>query len=70
MGGETLMESLTDAFQQYPKLKTYVVDDQGQLRQHMQVFVDGQLIRDRECFTDRVSDQSEIFIMQALSGGV
>ena len=64
------MESLIDVFQQYPTLKAYVVDDQGQLRKHMQVFVDGELIRDRECFTDRVSDRSEIFIMQALSGGV
>ena len=47
----------------------YVLDEQGALRHHVVVFVDGQLIRDRVTLADPVGEQSEIAVMQALSGG-
>lgn len=53
----------------YSGIKNYLVDDQGMLRKHINVFVDGDLILDREKMTDVLNDKSEVFIMQALSGG-
>ncbi len=55
--------------QHYPGLKAYLVDDQGSLRKHVNIFVDGSLIKDRIELMDAVHENSEVYIMQALSGG-
>ncbi len=67
--GGTVAEALTAVFAQLPKLRGYVLDDQGALRPHVVVFVDGATVRDRRTLTDSVTPGSEIFVMQALSGG-
>jgi molybdopterin synthase sulfur carrier subunit len=46
-----------------------LVDARGALRKHVNICVDGELILDRIKMTDSVDHTSEIFIMQALSGG-
>jgi hypothetical protein len=46
-----------------------VLDDQGRLRRHVHVFVDGVLVADRERLSDPVGPASELHVMQALSGG-
>jgi sulfur-carrier protein len=51
------------------RLQTYVLDDQGALRKHMRILVDGLAIRDLEKQSDPVKPGSEIWVMQALSGG-
>jgi hypothetical protein len=53
----------------WPRLRGYVLDDQGALRHHMMVFVDGEPIRDRARLSDLVRPTSEVYVMQALSGG-
>ena len=53
----------------YPGLKDYLVDEQGRLRQHVNIFIGDKLIRDKEKLTDPVTSNDEVFIMQALSGG-
>jgi len=53
----------------YKGLKDYIVDEQGILRKHVNIFVDGEMIQDREQLSDRLSPNSEVYIMQALSGG-
>jgi molybdopterin synthase sulfur carrier subunit len=67
--GATVGEVLEAVFQQNPRLRSYVVDEQGALRKHMNVFVDGQQIRDRERLAEPVGARSELYVMQALSGG-
>ncbi len=67
--GATVREALDEVFQDNPRLRGYVLDDQGRLRQHVVVFVDGELIRDRERLSDAVTPSSELHVMQALSGG-
>ena len=47
----------------------YVLDDQGALRKHVNVFVDNRMISDRVALSDAVAEDSEVFVMQALSGG-
>ena len=65
----TVGEALASAFANNGQLRSYVLDEQGQLRRHMTVFVDGQLIADRLGLSDPLTDESELYIMQALSGG-
>ena len=67
--GATVRESLEVVFQANPSLRSYVLDDQGRLRQHVMVFVDGEMVRDREQLGDAVQPSSEVYVMQALSGG-
>lgn len=67
--GATLKEVLNEIESNYPGIRSYIVDDQGSLRKHVNIFIDGQLISDRLLLTDPFSENSEIYIMQALSGG-
>ena len=65
----TLKSVLDEAFNGRDKLRSYVLDEHGRLRKHMAIFVDGKPITDRVRLTDPVSQSSEVYIMQALSGG-
>jgi molybdopterin converting factor small subunit len=67
--GETVRAVLEAVFTENPKLRGYLLDDQGRLRQHVVVFVDNEPLEDRERLSDPVKDSSEVFVMQALSGG-
>ncbi|HUJ62870.1 MAG TPA: MoaD/ThiS family protein [Kofleriaceae bacterium] len=69
VAGATVREVLDRVFAENPRLRGYVVDERGVLRKHMIVFVDGQQIADRERLGDAVSPRSELYVMQALSGG-
>ena len=68
-GGATVREVLAKVFAAQERLGTYVLDDQGALRKHMTILVDGQRIRDLERLSDPVGPSSEVWVMQALSGG-
>lgn len=67
--GATVGEALQAVFGDNPRLRGYVLDDQGRLRKHVAVFVDGEMIRDRLSLADPVREDSKLFVMQALSGG-
>ena len=54
---------------EFPGIENYLIDDQKTLRKHVNIFVDGNLIKDREQLTDTLTSDSEVYIMQALSGG-
>jgi molybdopterin converting factor small subunit len=65
----TVKEVLAQLEQSYSGLSGYIVDDQGQLRQHVNVFINGNLIKDRKSLSDMVEEGDEVYFMQALSGG-
>jgi len=65
----TVGEALERYFERYPQVRHYVLDDQGAVRHHMLVLLDGISIGDRRQQSDRLGPDSEIFIFQALSGG-
>ena len=65
----TVAEALEMVFHGNPRLRGYILDDQGEVRKHVAVFINGKLIADRIRLTDVVPAGGEIFVMQALSGG-
>ena len=69
VGGATLREVLDGYFRENGQALGYVLDDQGRIRQHMVIFIDGDQARDRDNLSDRVSPGAVIDIVQALSGG-
>ena len=66
---QTVAEVVDDLNQRYPGLADYLVDEQGRLRQHVNIFIGEKLIKDKIKLQDKLSDQDEVYIMQALSGG-
>ena len=67
--GDTVRKVLDHVFAMNPRLQTYVLDDQGAVRKHMRILVDGLAITDLEKLSDQVKPNSEVWVMQALSGG-
>lgn len=67
--GETLREALDAVFTANPRARGYVLDDQGALRKHMTIFIDGVQLSDRTKLSDPVSANTSVHVFQALSGG-
>ena len=65
----TLGEALVAVFTSKPALRGYLLDDQGALRRHVVVYVNGWPVKDRTGLSDPVSARDEIYVFQALTGG-
>jgi sulfur carrier protein ThiS len=65
----TVGQALAAVFQERPQLKSYVLDDQGALRRHVAVYVNGEAVSDRKNLTDPVGPRDAIYVLQALTGG-
>jgi sulfur-carrier protein len=53
----------------HPALRDRILDEQGEVRQHINVFVDNESIRFAQGLATPVPDGSEILIVPAVSGG-
>lgn len=69
VAGATVGEVLNAYFVRHPRVRAYVVDEQGVLRKHVVVFVGETQARDRTGLADPVREADEVYVMQALSGG-
>ena len=65
----TVNEVITKAEDLHPGIKSYLLEEDGSLRKHVNIFIDEELIGDRRGLTDPVSEGNEVLIFQALSGG-
>ena len=65
----TLREALEAVFARHAAARGYVLDEQGHLRRHVVVFIDGARVRGRETLDDPVAGAREIHVLQALTGG-
>jgi molybdopterin synthase sulfur carrier subunit len=52
-----------------PGIGSYICDERGSLRTHVNIFVGENRVNDRQRLTDPVPSGSCVYIMQALSGG-
>ena len=64
--GATAAEALLDLDRQFPGIRFRMVDEQGQVRTHMRLFLNGAELHDLGMAVD---DKSTLHIVQALSGG-
>lgn len=65
----TLRAALEDAFGRNPRLRGYVLDDQGHLRPNVVIFIDGRRSTDRTALAEPLSADCTVHVLQALSGG-
>jgi molybdopterin converting factor small subunit len=65
--------TISDAFvmlgRDYPGIRQRVLDDQDNIRRHVNVFVDSEDVRFTGGGATQVTDNSEVWIYPALSGG-
>ncbi len=69
VAGSTVREVLDAVFTDNPRLRSYILDDQGRVRRHVNVFINSRVVSDRLALTDPVGARDEVFVFQALSGG-
>lgn len=67
--GRTVKEVLDNIDKLYPGILGYLLEDNGRLRKHVNIFLQGNLIKDRVALSDRTGPEQEVLIFQALSGG-
>ena len=67
--GKTVADVISSLDETYPGLAAYIVDEHGALRKHVNIFLDDELIHDRQSLQDPVTENDRLFIFQALSGG-
>jgi hypothetical protein len=67
--GATVAEVIASLDARHPGFARYIVDERGALRKHVNIFIEEDLVTDRERLSDPVRAETTVFIMQALSGG-
>ena len=67
--GTTVGKVLAALGQAHPGVGQRVLDDQGTLRRHVNVFVNGESIRYLDGVETPVGDADEVWILPAVSGG-
>ncbi len=65
----TVIEAIDRACAASPTMRNYVLDDQGHIRKHVAVFIDGALLLPRSDVMRPLHDGANVHIIQALTGG-
>jgi len=64
--GATVADVLDDLDRRYPGIRFRMVDEQGNIRRHMRLFFDGEIVKE---LAHSLRADGELLIVQALSGG-
>lgn len=65
--GGDVRSALEDAIARHPLLRTHVLDERGEVREHVHLFLNETDVRDDLAAATR--DGDEIYVLQAVSGG-
>lgn len=65
----SVKDALSLLWARYPGVRDRVITELGEVRQHVNIFVDGESIRDTGGLAAAVRNGAEIVILPALSGG-
>ncbi|HUR90749.1 MAG TPA: MoaD/ThiS family protein [Ramlibacter sp.] len=65
----TLREALAKSFEAAPKMRNYVLDEQGAVRKHVAVFVNARMVTDRVNLDVALERGDKVMVIQALTGG-
>lgn len=67
--GSTIAELLEDILARYPALKSHLFDENGELRRHFNIFVNGVHIRDLEGVNTSLQEDDQVILMASAAGG-
>jgi sulfur-carrier protein len=64
------VQSLIDQIvEQYPSIKFHLLDSEGQLRRHFNIFVNGTHIRDLQGMETQLQEDDKVILMASAAGG-
>ena len=69
VSASTVKEVVDRVIEQYPSIKFHLVDSEGTLRKHFNVFVNGTYIRDLQGMDTRLNEEDKIILMASAAGG-
>ena len=64
-----LREVLKAALLAAPDLSHYIFDDQGNIRKHVAIFINRDMLQNRADLTQTLSAGDQVLVVQALTGG-
>ena len=65
----TVQDVVSLVIEQYPSIKFHLVDSEGKLRKHFNVFVNGTHIRDLNGMDTRLKEEDKVILMASAAGG-
>jgi len=65
----TVKELIDQIIQHHPSVKFHLVDSEGKLRKHFNVFVNGTHIRDLKGMDTRLNEEDKVILMASAAGG-
>ena len=65
----TVNELLSRIIEQYPSIRFHLVDSEGKLRRHFNVFVNGTHIRDLNGMDSALNAEDKVILMVSAAGG-
>jgi molybdopterin converting factor small subunit len=65
----TVKEVVDQVIEQYPSIKFHLVDSEGNLRKHFNVFVNGIHIRDLNGMNTPLHEEDKVILMASAAGG-
>ena len=65
----TVNELVNQVIEQYPSIKFHLVDSEGNLRKHFNVFVNGTHIRDLNGMDTPLREEDKVILMASAAGG-
>tara|TARA_B100001057_G_C22048772_1_gene643778 strand:- start:161 stop:433 length:273 start_codon:yes stop_codon:yes gene_type:complete len=67
--GTSIKEIIASIEAIYPGMQNYLLEEDGSLRKHVNIFVRDEMMTDRDTLSDTLAEGDEVLIFQALSGG-
>lgn len=67
--GSTVSQAITDLTTQYPTIKPQIMDNQGRLRRHINLFVNKENINDLNGLDTSIKESDLIILMPSITGG-
>jgi len=68
--GGTVAEIIDHVVQQYPSVKFHLLDTEGRLRRHFNIFVNGVHIRDLNGMDTLLNEDDRVILMASAAGGI
>jgi len=65
----TVNELIGKVIEQYPSIKFHLVDGEGNLRRHFNIFVNGTHVRELNGMDTRLKEDDKVILMASAAGG-
>jgi sulfur-carrier protein len=67
--GQTVTESLDNLSEKFPKIHSHIFDNSGQVRRHINLFVNANNIRDLDGLNTVIGENDILKILPSITGG-